>query len=88
LNQELHFCIEITLKLIYKHLEVKKFSAGFAPGPPGRGRKGKGGEWRRNRRGEGRGGREEQEGEKGEGREGKESGRNAAPSKNSFKKSL
>jgi hypothetical protein len=46
LNQELHFCIENTLKLAYKHLEVKKISGGFAPGPPGRGGKGKGGERR------------------------------------------
>jgi hypothetical protein len=71
LNQELHFCIENTLKLTYKHLEVKKIFRGLRPLDPQEGEgKGKGGERRGNRRGEGRGGRG-QEGEKGEGRGGR-----------------
>jgi hypothetical protein len=96
LNQELHFCIENTLKLTYKHLEVKKIFRGLRPLDPqegeGKGRVGRGGG---NRRGEGRGGRG-QEGKRGRGekgregrrREGKERGRNVAPSKNSLKKRL
>jgi hypothetical protein len=97
LNQELHFCIENTLKLTYKHLEVKKIFRGLRPLDPqegeGKGRVGRGGA---NRTGEGRGGRRK----RGEGREGKGrgeggqgrrggQGRNVAPpSKNSLKKAL
>jgi hypothetical protein len=79
-NQELHFCIENTQKLAYKHLEVKKILRGLRSLDPQEGEgKGKGGK----RRGEGRG----QEGEKGrERREGKERGSNVAPSKNSLKR--
>jgi hypothetical protein len=77
LNQELHFCIENTLKLAYKHLEVKKNFRGLRPLDPRKGRErgrvGRGGE---NRRGGGYAGRRG----KGEGktREGKERGRNVA----------
>jgi hypothetical protein len=47
LNQELHFCIENTLKLTYKHLEVKKIFRGLRPLDPQEGEgKGKGGERR------------------------------------------
>jgi hypothetical protein len=101
LNQELHFCIENTLKLAYKHLEVKKIFRGLRPlDPQEEEGKGKGWERRGNRREEGRGGRG-QEGKKGEGREGREGegrgregkeGRAAKecgpPSKNSLKKAL
>jgi hypothetical protein len=66
LNQELHFCIENTLKLTYKHVEVKTIFRELRPLDPQEGQgKGKGGERRGNRRGEG------QEGEKRERREGK-----------------
>jgi hypothetical protein len=97
LNQELHFCIENTLKLTYKHLEVKKIFRGLRPlDPQEEEGKGKGWERRGNRREESRGGRG-QEGKKGEGREGK--GREgkeregqrrnvAPPSKSSLKKAL
>jgi hypothetical protein len=70
LNQELHLCIKNTLKITYKHLEVKKFPRASPPGPPERGGKGWGEEREIGERrvGGGRG----QEGEKGEGREGKE----------------
>jgi hypothetical protein len=97
LNQELHFCIENTLKLAYKHLEVKKISGGFAPCTPRKGRErgrvGRGGE---NRRGEGTG-REGAGGGKGKGRQGKgrrgkgregEGKERGPPSKNSLKKAL
>jgi hypothetical protein len=84
LNQELHFCFENTLKLTCKHLEIKKFSGGFAPGPPERGGKGEGwgeeGEIGEGKVGEG--------GEKGEGREGKGRERMWPPSKNPLKKAL
>jgi hypothetical protein len=54
LNQELHFCIENTLKLTYKRMEVKKIFRGLRPLHPQEGEgKEKGGEWRGNRRGEG-----------------------------------
>jgi hypothetical protein len=65
LNQELHFCIENTLKLTYKHLEVKKSSLSLPRN--GRERVGRGGG---NRIGEGRG-REGAGGGRGEDREGK-----------------
>jgi hypothetical protein len=80
LNQELHFCIENTLKLTYKHLEVKKnFPGASPPGPPVRGGKGEG--WGEEgqigevkvREGGGR------MGEWGRGEEVKERGRNVAP---------
>jgi hypothetical protein len=67
LNQVLHFCIENTLKLTYKHLEVKKCFGGFAPESPGSGGKGEG--WgEEGQIGEGRGG---AGGEKGGGKRGK-----------------
>jgi hypothetical protein len=49
LNQELHFCIENTLKLAYKHLEVKKIFRGLRPLDPRKGRErvGRGGGNRR-----------------------------------------
>jgi hypothetical protein len=96
LNQELHFWIENTLKLTYKHLEVKKIFRGLRPLDPqegeGKGRVGRGGA---NRTGEGRGGRRK----RGEGREGKGRGGQGRrggegrggmwpPSKNSLKKAL
>jgi hypothetical protein len=63
LNQELHFCIENTLKLAYKHLEVKKIFRGLRPLDPRKGRErgrvGRGGETGegrvRGRRGKGEG---------------------------------
>jgi hypothetical protein len=70
LNQELHFCIENTLKLTYKHLEVKKNFPGLRPWTPRKGReRGRVGRGGGNRRGEGRG-REGAGGGKGGGREG------------------
>jgi hypothetical protein len=88
LNQELHFCIENTLKLAYKHLEVKKIFRGLRPLDPqeGEGKGGRVGRGGGNRRGEGTGregaggerGREDK-GREGEGRGGKERGRNVAP---------
>jgi hypothetical protein len=79
LNQELHFCIENTLKLAYKHLEVKKIFRELRPLDPqegeGKGKVGRGGG---NRRGEGGGRRGKRGGERsewkereGEGREGR-----------------
>jgi hypothetical protein len=99
LNQELHFCIENTLKLTYKHLEVKKIFRGLRPLHPQEGEgKGKGGERRGNRRGRGRGGRgrrgkgggERKEGKGGEGKGRRGKGREGMwpPSKNSLKKVL
>jgi hypothetical protein len=99
LNQELHFCIENTLKLAYKHLEVKKIFRGLRPlDPQEEEGKGKGWERRGNRREEGRGGRgQEGEGREGEGRRGKGGGKGRKgkgsegmwpPSKNSLKKAL
>jgi hypothetical protein len=68
LNQELHFCIENTLKLAYKHLEVKKNFRGLRPLDPRKGReRGRVGRGGGNRRGEGTG----KEGGKGKGRQGK-----------------
>jgi hypothetical protein len=94
LNQELHFCIENTLKLTYKHLVDKKFSGGSAPWTPRRagkrkgwGEEGKmgegrvgGGGGRRGKRDRGEKGREGREGKgrEGEGRGGKERRRNMA----------
>jgi hypothetical protein len=47
LNQELHFCIENTLKLTYKHLEVQKIFWGLRPlDPQEEEGKGKGGQRR------------------------------------------
>jgi hypothetical protein len=87
-NQELHFCIENTLKLAYRHLEVKKNFRGLRPWTPRksreRGRVGRGGgigERRVGREGaggeKGGGKRREGEGREGKGREGKR--RNVAP---------
>jgi hypothetical protein len=77
LNQELHFCIENTLKLTYNHLEVKKISGGFAPSTPRKGREREG--WgEEGQIGQGReaekGGGERREGERRAGQ-----GRNVAP---------
>jgi hypothetical protein len=78
LNQELHFCIENTLKLTYKHLEVKKIFPGLRRLDPQEGEgKGKGGKRRGNRRGEGGGRRGKRGRGEGKGREGE--GRNVAP---------
>jgi hypothetical protein len=69
LNQELHFCIENTLKNSPTGIwKSKKFSGGFAPAPLGREGKGEGEGWGEEEDiGEGRG----QEGEKWEERDGK-----------------
>jgi hypothetical protein len=89
LNQELHFCIENTLKLTYKHHEVKQIFRGLRPLNPRKGKeKGRVGRGGGNRRGEGRGGRgqdgekgREEKGREGEGKGWKEMGRNVAPIK-------
>jgi hypothetical protein len=85
LNQELHFCIENTLKLAYKHLEVKTIFRGLRPLDPQEGEgTGKGGE----RRGKYERGGYGEGGGKGKGRQGK--GRRGEgtwpPSKNSVKR--
>jgi hypothetical protein len=70
LNQELHFCIENTLKLAYKHLEVKKIFRGLRPLDPRKGReRGRVGRGGGNRRGEGTG-KEGERGREDKGREG------------------
>jgi hypothetical protein len=81
LNQELHFCIENTLKLAYKHLEVKKIFRGLRPLDPRKGReRGRVGRGGGNRRGGGYGeGGGKGKGRQGKGRRGKERGRNVAP---------
>jgi hypothetical protein len=69
LNQELHFCIENTLKLTYKHLEVKQIFRGLRPLDPqegegkreGWGEEGEIGEREAGERGSGEKGREGKE---------------------------
>jgi hypothetical protein len=89
LNKELHFCIENTLKLTYKHLEVKQISGGFALCTPRKGRQrgrvGRGWEIGEGREGAGGG---KGGGERREGKEREGEGRNVTPSKNSLKKAL
>jgi hypothetical protein len=71
-DQEVNFGPQNSLNLIHAHLQFKKFSGGYTPGPPlkgeGKGR-GEGGAGR-----EGQGNRGEREGKEGYGQEGRERG--------------
>jgi hypothetical protein len=46
INQAAVFCVRNALKVIYEHLRFEKFSGGHTPGPPLKGKVGKGGERR------------------------------------------
>jgi hypothetical protein len=45
-NQAAVFCFRNALKVIYEHLRFEKISGGYTPGPPLKGKGGKGGERR------------------------------------------